>query len=162
MWVVVFHPDTVFGIIPKGSKAGFSLQDLGVQTIDDGSGGRMQAYRTYMTWKAGLAVRDWRAIVRVPNIDRSLLNATGTGSSAVLPDLLFQAIDQIPDGIISMGRPAIFMDRSIRTKLRQQMSNKVANSTLSFTDVGGRKVMDFQGIPIMVSDALRANESLIT
>lgn len=161
IWLVVFGPDTVFGIVPKGSAAGLTVEDKGRQTLSDSSGGRLEVYEQRFGWDAGLCVKDWRGVARIANIDRSLLNATGTSSSAVLPDLMFQATEMIPEGILNSGRAVFFMDRTIRTKLRQQLSAKVANSTLSYTEVGGRKVMDFQGIPIVVSDSLRANESLI-
>jgi len=161
IWLVVFGPDTVFGIVPKGSTAGLSVEDKGRQTLSDSNGGRLEVYEQRFGWDAGLCVKDWRGVVRIANIDRSLLLAAGTGTSAVLPDLMFQATEMVPEGILNSGRAAFFMDRSIRTKLRQQLSAKVASSTLSFTEVGGRRVMDFQGIPIVVSDALRADESLI-
>jgi hypothetical protein len=56
IWLVVWGPNTVHGIIPKGSQAGFQMQDKGQVTIEnvDGAGGRMEAYRTHYRWDAGL------------------------------------------------------------------------------------------------------------
>jgi hypothetical protein len=161
IWLVVWGPRTVHGIVPKGSTAGLQMQDLGEVTIEDvdGSGGRMQAYRTHYRWDAGLTVRDWRYIVRIPNIDKSLLLADAS-SGADLPDLMFQAIELIPN--MSAGRAAFYMSRNTRTFLRRQLSNKVSGSTLTIDQVGGVPVMSFQGVPIRKVDALAADEALVS
>lgn len=165
IWLVYWSVQTCFGIVPRGSTAGLKVQDFGEVTIEDASGGsntgRMQAYRQHFTWDVGLCVRDWRAIVRIPNIDKSALNATATSGSADLPDLMFQALEAVPRAA-AMGRPAFYMSRHVMTKLRQQLSNKIANSTLTIEDVGGRRVMTFQGVPIRRCDALAADESLVS
>src|SRR5690625_1038728 len=78
IWLVVWGPNTVHAIYPKGSKAGLAVNDKGQVTVEnvDGSGGRMEAYRTHYRWDAGLTVRDWRYVVRVANVD-----ITGLASS---------------------------------------------------------------------------------
>ncbi len=60
-------PNSVYGIFPRGSKAGLIHEDLGLQVVENvaGIGGaRMMAYREHWQWKCGLAVADWRYIVR--------------------------------------------------------------------------------------------------
>jgi hypothetical protein len=81
IWLVVWGPNTVHGIIPKGSKAGLQVEDKGQVTIEnvDGASGRMEGYRTHYRWDCGLTVRDWRYIVRIPNIDLSDLTKSGFG-----------------------------------------------------------------------------------
>lgn len=160
IWLVVWGPNTVHGIVPKGSKAGLQVTDKGVVTIEnaDGQGGRMEAYRTHYRWDAGLSVRDWRYIVRICNIDKSNLTADGaTGSK--LPDLMFQAIELIPN--LSLGRAVFYMSRGVRTKLRQQSANAVKASTLTIEQVGGVPVTFFHGIPIRRCDSLAADEALV-
>jgi Major capsid protein GP7 len=158
IWLVVWGPETCHGIVPKGSQAGLQMKDLGEVTIEnvDGSGGRMQAYRTHFRWDVGLTVRDWRYIVRIPNIDKSLLTVD-VSTGADLPDLMFQAMELIPN--LAMGRPAFYMSRTLRTMFRRQLANKVKSSTLTFADVGGRRTMFFQEIPIRRCDALAADET---
>ena len=61
IWLVVWGPNTVHGIYPKGSKAGLTQTDKGQVTIEDATGsngGRMEAYRTHYRWDCGLTVRD--------------------------------------------------------------------------------------------------------
>lgn len=161
IWLISWGENTCHGIVPKGSKAGLQMNDKGQVTIEnvDGVNGRMEAYRTHYRWDAGLTVRDWRYVVRIANIDKSNLTPDAASGSN-LPNLMFTALEMLPD--TSLGRPVFYMSRKVRTILRQQLANKVSNSTLSITDVGGTKVMDFQGVPIRRCDALAADEAKVT
>lgn len=163
IWLVVWGENTCHGIIPKGSTAGLKVDDLGELTIQDASDGsntgRMQAYVSHYRWDAGLSVRDWRFVVRIPNIDFSALTfdaATG----ANLPDLMFQAIDIVPN--LGMGRPVFYMERKVKTFLRRQLANLRDQSTLALNEVGGVRVNSFQEIPVRRCDALSADEVRIT
>ena len=60
VWLVVWGPNTITGIFPKGSKAGLSHDDLGLYDAFDGSGNRFRAYGDHWQWKAGLHLKDWR------------------------------------------------------------------------------------------------------
>ncbi len=165
IWLMYLSPRTIFGIVPKNSVAGLQVQDLGEQTKENAggvTGALMQVHRMHYKWQVGLAVKDWRAAVRIPNIDKSLLNAAGSGSSAVLPDLMFDALERVPASVSAGATPVFVMARPILTKVRQQLANKVANSTLTIEEVGGKKVVTFQGVPLLRMDALAADESLVS
>lgn len=163
IWLVVWSPTTVHGIIPQGSMAGLKIEDLGVQMIQDasdgGNTGRMMAYVSHYRWDAGLSLRDWRYVVRIANIDFSNLTFDAS-SGANLPNLLFEAMDIIPS--LSKGRPAFYMARGVKTILRQQMSSLRDQSTMRQEEVGGVRVDAFQGIPVRRCDALSADEARIT
>ena len=58
------------------------------------------------------------------------------------------------------GRAVFYMDRTIRTKVRQQASAKKDNLTI--TEIGGITVQDFHGIPLRRNDALKTDEAQIT
>ena len=160
IWICVWGPNTGHGIVPKGSTAGLQMNDMGEVTIEnvDGAGGRMQAYRSHYRHDAGLTIRDWRYFVRIANIDRSALTVDAA-TGANLPNLIFQAIDRIPN--LGAGRPAIYMDRGVLTKLRQQTSALVKQSTLEVANVGGTMVTSFMGIPIRRVDAMSGDEALV-
>lgn len=160
IWLVGWGPTTCHGIYPKGSQAGLQMHDKGQVTIEnaDGSNGRMEAYRSHYRWDLGLCVRDWRYIVRICNIDRSLLT-TNISTGANLPELMFLATELVPN--LTGARFAFYMDRTIRTKVRQQMTFATTNATLSIEDVGGRRVMAFDGIPMRRTDALRPDEARV-
>lgn len=161
IWLIVWSPNTVHGIVPKGSVAGLQVNDKGQVTIEDvdGLGGRMEAYRTHYRWDVGLTVRDWRYVVRIANIDRSNLSPDPEDGGANLPDLMFEAIERVQE--LGSGRAAFYMDRGFRTRLRQQSSVGVKNSTLTIEQLGGVPVMSFHGIPIRRVDALAGDEALV-
>lgn len=165
MWLVVWGPNTIHGIVPKGSTAGIQHTDKGQVTIEDadGSNGRMEAYRTHYRWDAGLVVRDWRYAVRIPNIDKSDLSvvfAAGVfASGADLTDLMFQAVTQIPN--LSAGRASWYMSRTIMSTLRRQASAKTQGSTIEVQNVGGEMLETFLGIPMRRVDTLAADEALV-
>lgn len=162
IWLICWSPNTMHGIIPKGSKAGIQQRDLGEVTIEDadGSNGRMQAFRTHYRWDVGLTVRDWRYAVRIANIDRSELLVAATGSSADLNDLMHQALTELPSQ--SVGRCAFYMDKSILSMLRRQTASATSNSTLSMDNVGGNWQTSWSGVPIRRCDALRGNEATVS
>lgn len=157
IWLVVWGPNTVHGIYPKGSKAGLNMEDKGQVTIEnvDGNGGRMEAYRTHYRWDCGLSVRDWRYVVRI-NIDQEDL-VKNAASGPDLVDLMTQAVELIPT--LSMGRPAFYCNRTVRSFLRRQIANKVAASTLTMEQVAGKHVTMFDGIPVRRCDAITNTES---
>ena len=160
IWLVCWGPNTVHGIVPKGSTAGLKMEDKGQVTIEniDGAGGRMEAYRTHYRLDAGLSVRDWRHVVRIANIDKSL--RTGDASSgADLTDLMVQAIELIPS--LGMGRPAFYMSRSMKTFFRRQQIAKVKNGTLTMDTLNGKPALMFDGIPIRRVDKLAADEARV-
>lgn len=157
MWLVVWGPNTVHGIYPKGSKAGIQMEDKGQVTIEniDGAGGRMEAYRSHYRWDCGLSVRDWRYVVRI-NIDQeTLVKDAATGDD--LTDLMAQAIELIPS--LSMGRPVFYANRKIKSFLRRQITNKIKNSTLSMDNIAGKHVLSFDGIPVKRVDSLLNTET---
>jgi len=161
IWLVVWGPNTVHCIYPKGSKAGLQITDKGQVTVEnvDGAGGRMEAYRTHYRWDAGVVVRDWRYVVRIANIDSSdLTKDAATGADLI--DLMTQALELPPS--LTVGKPVFYVNRRVRSFLRRQMVAKVKQSTLTLEDVGGRKVVHFDGVPVRRCDSLLATESAVT
>lgn len=157
IWLIVWSPETIFGIVPKGSQAGLQIKDLGEVTKESASG-LMQVYRTHYRWDVGLVVRDWRFAVRAANIDKSLLTVN-ISTGADLADLMFQMLERVPN--LNRGRPVFYMSRSIRTMLRRQMANKLGGSTLRIEQVGGVPVTMFQEVPIRRCDVLAGDEALV-
>jgi hypothetical protein len=159
IWLVVWGPNTCHGIYPKGSTGGVQMRDLGEVTVEnvDGASGRAQMYRSHYRWDCGLTVRDWRYIVRIANIDVSDL--TTVSNTKKLIDWMIQAAERIPS--FGAGRPAFYCNRNIREKLRIGILEKVA-SNLSFETVAGQRVMTFDEIPVMRTDALLNNEAVVS
>lgn len=164
IYLVVWGPNTVHGIYPKGSKAGLSVTDKGQVTVEnvDGNGGRMEAYRTHYRWDAGLVVRDWRYVVRIANIDVSELNsateADQIAAQKKLVRFMIQASERIPQ--LGMGRAAFYANRTVRTALRLGILEKIS-SNLSWETVAGKRVMVFDDIPVRTCDAILNSEARV-
>jgi len=158
IWLLVWGPNTIHTIYPKGTQAGLHSRDLGEHTLFDADGGRYQGYRTHYEWNIGLSVRDWRYVVRIPNIDMNQLTKDAS-AGADLIDLMTDAVERIPN--LGMGRAAFYMPRKIRSFLRRQITNKVATSTLTMDEIAGKKVVAFDGVPCRRTDALLLSEARV-
>lgn len=163
IWLVGWDPATVYGIFPKGSTAGLKAEDKGQVTaigktangVDDGY---YEAYRTHYSWALGLCIQDWRYVVRIANIDRSLLTKDGS-TGAWLPDLMHDALNIPPS--LETARFSFYMDRTMISAIGKQIAHGVKDSTLNWEDVGGRRVQTFQGIPLRRVDALLMDEARV-
>lgn len=157
IWLIVWGPNTVHGIYPKGSIAGLHMEDKGQVTIEnvDGAGGRMEAYRSHYRWDCGLSVRDWRYVVRM-NFDLEDVIAAAT-SGPILTELMGKAIRRIPS--LGMGRPAFYANRDVLDAIDLQANNKSNMAFNNIEDAQGKLITKFRGIPIRRCDALTSTES---
>lgn len=157
IWLVVWGPNTVHGIYPKGSKAGLNHKDLGEDVLRDDAGGEYQGYRTHYKWDCGLTVRDWRYIVRIANVDvTALTKDAATGADLI--DLMVQSLELIPN--MGMGRAAFYCNRTVSSFLRRQTLNK-DNVHLGLEQIAGKQVLAFDGIPVRRVDALLNTEAAV-
>jgi hypothetical protein len=173
IWVVGWGPNSVHGIFPKGKIAGLQMVDLGddVKVLSDGS--MFRVYRSHFKWECGLAVRDWRYVVRMCNIDVTLLNGS---SAANLINGLTSAFHRFPtapastriatdptkpSGVFGATRFAIYCNRQVAAALDRQAMNKT-NMLLRIDEWDGQPVTTFRGVPIRVVDRLLSTEARIT
>jgi hypothetical protein len=70
-----------------------------------------------------------------------------------------QAIELLPE--MRMGRPVFYCNRTVRSFLRRQIVNKVAQSTLSMDTVAGKRVVTLDDIPVQRTDALLSTEAAV-
>lgn len=163
MWLIVWGPNTVHGIYPKGSVAGLQHKDLGEVTVENANGvtgARMQAYRDHWQWKCGIALRDWRYAVRIANIDISVLVADPTAATLNLTQNMIKAIHRIPS--MGLGRPVFYCNRTVLAMLDIQRYNAVKNASIDYSVIDGKWAPSFRGIPIRTTDALLENEADVT
>jgi len=155
VWLVGWSDSSVFGIYPKGSKAGLEIIDGGKVLVSDGSNDYW-AYVTDLKWKLGLVVKDHRFVSRVCNIDSGALSATGDN---IMPAMI-RAHHKIfnPAGV----RLAYYSNRTIATFLHLQALEKTVNSTVTIEDIGGQPVTKFLGIPVRSTDAITNTEAIIS
>ena len=167
VYLVVWGDNTVYCPFPKGSKAGLIHEDLGEQTVYDGAN-RMQAYATRYQWKSGLVVKDWRYVVRIPNLlVADIVGGTGTQAASTdtqLIKLMMRSMYKIPN--LDMGRAAFYMNRTVHAGLavqsldRSQAALAVQPALSQFGTA--RNYLSFQGIPIRRVDCLLNTESVVS
>jgi hypothetical protein len=158
IWLVGWGSRSVMGIYPKGSQAGIVHKDMGEELVSDGAGGQYPALRDWFELDAGLAVYDYRNIVRIANIDLSALTADAS-AGAKLIDLMTLAVEGL-NGRAGLN-PVFYVPRKVRAYLRLQIKNK-SNVWLSLREVAGEQVESFDGIPVRRVDSLALNEARIT
>jgi len=170
MWLIGWGPETVHGIYPKGTQAGLEYNDKGVQTIiDTDNNGKYEAYVSHYRWFAGLTVRDWRAVVRIPNIDVSDVLTAGdsTDTSANLIKLMVRALHKLPP--VGNIRPVFYCNETVLAMLDIKLQDK-GNVYLSIKDLVGADgvprpdTLMFRGYPVrrISDDILLNSESAIT
>jgi hypothetical protein len=157
VYLVVWGPYTVFGIYPKGSKAGLLVEDKGQQTLFDNDGGRFEGYRTHYQWKMGLCVKDWRYIVRVCNIE--LLNMDDATAQRNLYHALIKAKYAIPQN--NLGTPVFYASSGVHAMLDIAAVEK-GNAALGYANIFGKEVLTFRGIPIKPCDAILETEAVVS
>ncbi len=163
VWLVGWGANSFYGIYPQGTTAGVAHRDLGEVTIESangiGSGTRMQAYRDHWKWNMGVALRDWRYCVRIPNIDVS--NLVANASAAALSDLMIDALHHIPvEGVANL---VFYMNRTVFRMLDKQGRDDVkSGGQLDYSVVDGKPRPFFRGIPVRKCDALIESETVVS
>ena len=172
IWLTCWGPNTVAGIFPNGSQAGLVHQNLGEVTVEMTAGlpgSRMRAFQDRWVWKCGIAMKDWRYTVRIPNVDLVALAAlTGTQAvtaSTAIIKLMARAIDRLPS--LGMGTPVFYCNRTIMSHLRVMAMDKTS-SVLGISEglnqFGDRiqNGLNLLGVPIRICDSLLTTEAEIT
>jgi hypothetical protein len=167
IYLVVWGTNTVFCPFPKGSKAGLDHKDLGELHVPDANNNFFQALATLYNWKNGLAVKDWRYVVRICNIDTTdLIGQSGTQATAAatnIINLMSRAMDRIPN--MNMGRPVFYANRTITSMLKVAALNRSFNALSvqdGLTQFGTPQTqMKFLGVPIRKVDQLLNTESTV-
>lgn len=156
IYLVLWGANTVHGIFPKGSTAGVEHKDHGEVTVETTAGiagSRMRAFQDQWIWKCGIALRDWRYVVRIANIDVSSNNAD-------LIDLMIKALHRIP--AMGMGKAAFYMNRTAKQRLDLlKRDDVVSGGGLTFENYDGKMVQSFRGVPVRAVDALLESETAI-
>lgn len=158
--IVAWGEDTVCGIYPNGSTAGLQHNDLGEGDAFDGSNRRFRAYMDEYKWTGGLAIKDWRAIVRIANIDVSDLVST-TANQQALTNLVIEGLEKIPSQYRS--RAKIYCNSTVKTAWRLgQRADVKAGGGLTFENIAGKTVAMFDGYPVRTSNALTVSEATVS
>lgn len=160
IWFVSWGDNQCQLLYPKGTKAGVQREDMGRQRVTDGSGNAYYAKEEKFTWHVGLAVKDWRYVARIANIDVSNM-AAGT---VKLYDFMRKAYWQLQNRRVPGGNLAIYCNRDVMETLDALSSNAGASDSfirLKPMEIQGQEVLTYRGIPIRETDALINTEARV-
>lgn len=159
IWLVAWGDETVSGIFPKGSKAGLIHEDFGEVTVEMTAGlpgSRMRALQERFQWKGGLALKDWRYVVRMANVD---ISDAFVANATTIIDAMEQAVETIPN---RLGKPVFYMNRTARRALRKQARLAVkSGGGLTYENYEGKRILMYDDVPIRIVDQLLNTEALV-
>lgn len=159
IWAVGWGSESAHLFYPEGSQAGIIREDKGKTTKELNDGSLYDVYREKFGMDVGLAVRDWRAIARIANLDVSDMRAGGTGA----PDVLNMMIDlyyKLDKPAMPNRKTVFYVPRMMGSVLHKQAFAKVSNN-LTYDIIDGKPITRFLGHEIRVTDAILETEARI-
>jgi len=150
----------VYGVYPKGSKAGLEFNPIGFETKDE-SGLLRRVHRSQFIWEAGLAIADTRYVSAIRNIDISDLATFGTSTdtSAKLTNIMIDALSYIPN--VETTDVRVYVPRAIWAGLTK-MANDSNNRNVSRDLVDGKFITNFFGARVHMMEAFVTETAVIS
>lgn len=169
IWFVTWGDQQTSLIYPEGTAGGISRVDRGSQQVADDLGNYYFAKVEEFRQHVGVTVRDWRFNARLANLDVSDMKAGSVDVYQKMTDTYYKLQgrrnkNMRNGGMVSMGRTVIYMNRTVLNTLDQLATNNGASDNfirLRPTEVEGREVMTWRGMPIRETDALIEAEARV-
>ena len=161
IWFIGWGDNQCQLLYPTGTKAGIEREDKGEQMTTDDNGNEYFVAMEKFTWHVGLAVKDWRYVVRIANIKTSDVEA----GSVKLFDYMRKAYWKMQSRKIPGGKIAIYANSDILEGLDALTTNSGTSDNkvrLTTKDVQGEEIMFYRGIPLRESDAILNTESQVS
>ena len=175
LWLECFGDRTLFGLYPRGSKAGLQTIDHGTtRAAYDALGNPFEAFTMYFSHDMGSCPMDWRYIVRGANIDVTVAGLAGPQAPDLFlnMDTMLMLVPHISEGTSGVSdtdafedpapgiRPVFHCNRTLKHwMLAQSLRNK--NVLLGMEDFAGKPILKFRGVPIKIVDQLLNTESRV-
>jgi len=153
IYVVTWGPSTVFMAYPRNTSGGLQHEDLGIVDALDASSNKFRAYCDRFVWRAGMVVKDVRAIARYANLE-----PTGT-TTTFDEDELIRLINRMVTG----PGTRIYCGTEMLTQMQIRLKDK---TNVYFTrdqglDAGG-PVLRFNGFPVHKVQQILDTETAIS
>lgn len=163
LWGIVWG-ESVYGIVPKGTKSGIEVEDLGKDLIDapdstETAPKEFVAYRTHFVWRCGFCVEDFRQIVRVANIDTSALTADASAGADIVESAI-KAYHNLREPMA--GRLVWYCNKTVGTYLHLQARAATLGGSITTENVGGKPVTMLCGAPVFETDSITSAEAVIS
>lgn len=163
IWFVTWGDHACHLLYPQGSKAGVSREDKGEQRVLDTDGNAYYVKEELFRWHMGLAVKDWRYVVRIANVDVSDVAAGTVDLYKQMRLAYWKLQSRRMDGKTS--RIAIYANRDVLAALDGQATGfgTAANPFLHVTprELEGKEVLTYRGMPIRETDAILNTEARV-
>jgi len=159
IWLITWGRKTCHLIYPKGTKAGIEMTDMGKQLVSDGTND-YTAYVEDIKWRVGLALPDYRNVIRICNIDVSDLTVDASSGADLIRQMV-GAIYALPTSSMFNTNRVFYCSKTIAEYLQLQASNK-SNVNLTPANAEGEPYTKCIGVPIKAVDALETNEARVT
>jgi len=160
IWFVSWGDNQCQLLYPKGTQAGVERTDMGKQRLLDDAGNAYYGMEEKFCWNVGLAVKDWRYVSRVANIDVSDMK----GGSVALYDFLRKAYYKLQSRRVAGGSMAIYCNRDVMESLDALATNNGTSDAyvrLKPMEIQGKEVLTYRGIPIRETDSLLNTEARV-
>jgi hypothetical protein len=153
-WIIDWGDRNVVGIYPKGTQAGLQTRDVGRTRIEDNLGNPLYAWCTNMKWKVGLAVENYRKVVRMANIDTTpaTLNANTT---------LLKRLVTAKNRLYLPSNPIMYVNNDLYTWLEIQLTDVGNQYVTQYTVMGKTPQLYFKGIPVRKCDSILSTEATL-
>lgn len=160
IWMVTWGDNQCCLLYPKGTQAGVQREDMGEQRVTDGNGNAYYAKEEKFTWHVGLAVKDWRYVSRIANIDVSDMQA----GNVALYNFMRKAYYKLQSRRVAGGKICIYCNRDVLEALDALATNAGTSDNfvrLKTVEIEGKEVTTYRGIPIRETDALLNTEERV-
>jgi hypothetical protein len=180
IWLVGWG-DGVHGIYPKNTTGGLQHEDVTVNkaamnggpqgayvgdVLKDANGNNFMGYTDHFIWRCGITVRDYRAIVRIANIDVS--NLVTNSSAADIIARMIQAYYRMPTmlrknafgQVDGLARAAWYVNPTVKAILHTQAMTKAANQ-ITLREIEGREIVTFLGLPVREVEQILNTEARV-
>jgi hypothetical protein len=161
IWFITWGDNQCHMLYPQGTQAGLQREDKGEQRVEDGDGNPYYVKEELFRWHLGLAVKDWRYVARIANIDVSDM----AGNAVALYTYLRKAYYRLQNRRVAGGKIAIYCNRDVMESLDALATNAGTSDAyirLKPMEIQGKEVLTYRGIPIRETDALLNTEALVS
>lgn len=173
VWMIAWGENRTHLLYPKNTQAGITREDKGPQRVQDEDGNPYYVKEELFTHHVGLAVADWRYVVRIANIDIDALRADPSDLNAdhdSIYDLFRRAYWKLhsrrPVKLQSggMGRVSVYANKDVLEALDALSTN--SGSADSFVrlvpqQIEGKEILTYRSMPLRETDALLNTEETI-
>jgi hypothetical protein len=161
IWMITWAENAVHLLHPQGTAAGVTREDKGEQRVLDADQRPYYVKEELFKHHVGLAVKDWRYVTRVANIDVSNMQ----GGSVKLYDFLRTAYYRHHGRNMGMGKTVIYCNRDVLECLDKLATNAGSSDNfvrLKHTEVEGKEITSYRGMQVKECQAILNNESVVS